>query len=81
MAQSFGMLASGQAVAGPLHIHDGNGGFLFVTKTGIVGRGDTLDTVIGGNTLRLALSAGGALTAIRQSGSGTLAIALMFCWM
>lgn len=118
MPSSFGSLAGGQAVAGPLHIHDGNGGMIFVTKTGIVNAsqtiipdgtgdvldgmsgffvisdgssgianaftmlpGDNLDTVVGSGTIRLALAAGGALTVIRQSGTGTYSIAIMMVWI
>jgi hypothetical protein len=43
--------------------------------------GDTLDIVVGGYTLRLALNVNGALTAIRQSGTGTASLTLLAVWM
>jgi hypothetical protein len=103
---------------GKLHVHDGTGGMIFVTKSaisnvsqtiiadgagdvtrGIAGfiviydgtstvansitmlPGDTVDVVIGSYTLRLALNVNGALTAVRQAGSGTASLALMGMWM
>lgn len=106
---------------GKFHLHDGTGGLLFVTKTGIVGaaqtivpdgtgdvtktamllgavtndvpqtagiggssvaNGGTLDITIDGgiNTLRFAVSAAGALTVIRQTGTATWSISIQCIW-
>lgn len=112
---------NGMGVASPqgkLHVHDGTGGLIFVTKSaisnvaqtiiadgagdvtrGITGfiviydgtstvanaitmlPGDNVDVAIGSYTMRLALNVNGALTAVRQAGSGTASLALMGVWM
>jgi len=103
---------------GRFHLHDGTGGLLFVTKTGITNvaqtlipnaagdvtgglagffvandglgavanaftmlPGDNLDIVIGGYTMRLALNANGALTAVRQAGTGTATLVMLAVWL
>lgn len=109
--------SGGASPEGLLHAHDGTGGLIFVTKTGITNSaqtlianaagdvtgglvgfyiandgggavansltmlpGDNLDIVVGGLTLRLALNANGALTAIRQAGTGTATLILFAVW-
>lgn len=103
---------------GKLHVHDGTGGMIFVTKSAISNvaqtiipngsgdvtgaitgffvlddgsgavanaftmiPGDNLDVLLGGYTLRLALNANGALTAIRHAGTGTATLALFAIWL
>jgi len=105
---------------GTVRAHDGTGGFMFVSKTGIVGsaqtiiangtgdvvsgayltgwltnsvgqsraftgavaNGGTLDDTVdaGANTIRFAVSAAGALTVIRQTGTATWAISCTVVW-
>ena len=114
-----GNIGSGTASPqGRFHVHDGTGGLIFVTKTGITNvaqtlipnaagdvtgglggffvandglgavanaftmlPGDNLDIVIGGYTLRLALNANGALTAVRQAGTGTATLVMLAVWL
>ena len=65
-------------LAGFFIVNDGSGA---VANVLTMLPGDTLDTVVGGYTLRLALNVNGALTAVRQAGSGTASLVMLVVWM